>query len=576
MQMRERLKRTKLFQWGAAYLAGAWLVLQLTTLIGEQFSWPNALLRGITVLLGIGFFVALIAAWYHGETGRQRVSGFEVVLLAGVLVLAAVAVKLVTPESDAGPANQTTAVPAVPSLPRGPAIAVLPFKNLSADPSNEYFSDGITEELINALSRVEGLSVVARTSAASFKGKDIDVREIGGKLGATALLEGSVRKSGRQLRIQARLVNAADGYQLWSQVYDRELADVFAIQQEIATAIVEKLEPDLATVDRTSRASPSTSDLEAWDLYIQGRYLWNRRAPGYATEAIRYFSAAIARDSSFAFAYAGLADAYLALVIWAGARPSVVMPLAHAAVQRALALDPRSAPAHTSLAYIKYWYDWDWEQAEAEFQRAITLDRSYSTAHHWYSLLLITLGRTEEAEREIQLAQRLEPMSPIINTIVGTRMFYSREYEPAIAQGRHTADGDPTFAINRFQLGRAYAMMGRHAEAIAEHQRAVELSQRNPIALAALAHAYAVSGERARASALADSLERRARHEPVSPYWIGTLYAALGDTDRALDWLERAYDERDGWLVNLGVEPYLDGLREQRRFRALLSRLRLN
>ncbi|HSL68616.1 MAG TPA: hypothetical protein VK864_00175 [Longimicrobiales bacterium] len=574
--MRERLKRTKLFQWGAAYLAGAWLVLQLTTLIGEQFGWPNALLRGITVLLGVGFFVTLIAAWYHGEKGRQRVSGFELVLLAGVLVVAAAAVKLVTAASEADPETQTTSVPAVPSLPRGPAIAVLPFKNLSEDPNNEYFSDGITEELINALARVEGLSVVARTSAAAFKGKETDIREIGNRLGATALLEGSVRKSGRQLRIQARLVNAADGYQLWSEVYNRELADVFAIQQEIADAIVERLEPDFDTAQRRSSSAPSTADLEAWDLYIQGRYLWNRRAPDYATEAIRYFSAAIARDSSFAFAYAGLADAYLALVIWAGARPSEVMPRAQAAAQRALALDRRNAPAHTSLAYIKYWYDWNWEQAEAEFQRAITLDRSYSTAHHWYSLLLITLGRTEEAAREIQLAQRLEPMSPIINTIVGTLRFYARDYERAIAQGRHTADGEPTFAINRFQLGRAYAMTGRHREAIAEHLRAVELSQRNPIALAALGHAYAVSGERARAAALADSLERRARHEPVSPYWIGTLYAALGDTDRALDWLERAYDERDGWMVNLGVEPYFDGLREQPRFRALLSRLRLN
>jgi serine/threonine protein kinase len=459
----------------------------------------------------------------------------------------------------------------------GPSVGILPFTNMSPDRENEYFSDGMTEELITALSKIEGLHVAARTSAFVFKGTNADIREVGAKLHVRTVLEGSVRRAGKRLRVTAQLINVADGYHLWSEEYDRELKDVFAVQDDLARAIVGALRVHLnlpgqkaATIVKTATVDP-----QAHDLYLQGRFFWNRRTPESLRTAARYFERAIARDSGYAEAYAALADAYVLFPSYFVTVPREGYPKAKAAAMRALALDSTLGSVHTTLGAIRQSYEWDWNGAEQSFRRAIALDPSYATAHQWYGEYLSSLGRHQEALAEADSAVALDPLSSVIRTDKGGDLVRARRYDAAIAELRATIDVDPSFVPGHNYLGWAYLAKGMRAAAVAELDTTVRLSGRG-LGMGRLAFAYAASGKRDSALRIIRELTDRSRHEYVASFQFALAYAGLGDRERALAWLEKSAELREPFLVSsILTEPLFDSLRSDPRFAQLRTRMGL-
>jgi eukaryotic-like serine/threonine-protein kinase len=452
------------------------------------------------------------------------------------------------------------------------SIAVLPFVNMSPDPENEYFSDGMTEELITALSKVEGLRVAARTSAFVFKGKNADISEIGRRLKVGTVLEGSVRKAGNRMRITAQLIDARDGYHLWSDAYERDLRDVFAVQEEIARAIVGALRVRLGAEAGAPLVKPTTADLEAYHLFLQGRYFWNQRTEMGLRRAAEYFERAIQRDSTFAAAYAGLADVYVVLPHYSNVPGREAYPKAMQAVTRALVLDSTLAEAYTSLAALLADWKWDWHGAERAYRRAIELNPGYPTARHWYGEYLGQVGLPDVAVEELGRAQELDPLSRIIGSDFAWALYLDHRYDSAIAQARRTLELDPNFPPAHVQLARVYLAQEQHAEAMAELQKAVQLAGRIPSNQRLLAYAYARSGQREKALRLIREFQERWPDEPAS---IALAYVGLGQREQAFRWLEQAVEVRDGSLTFIIFEPLLDPLRSDPRFRRLLSRMGL-
>ncbi|HUQ14490.1 MAG TPA: protein kinase [Gemmatimonadales bacterium] len=455
------------------------------------------------------------------------------------------------------------------------SAAVLPFVNMSPGKDQEYFSDGLTEELITSLSQVEGLRVAARTSSFQFKGRSADVREVGRSLDVGAVLEGSVRKSGNRLRISAQLVNVAAGYQLWSQAYDRELTDVFAVQEEIARAIVEALRVELAVGEGAVLVAVPTRDLEAYDLYLKGRFAWNHRSAAALPEAVRYLEQAVARDSGFARAWAALADAYILLVPYAGASREVTWPKARAAAERALVLDNTLAEAHTALAYGTMIYEWDWPAAEASFRRAIAANPDYATGHHWYADFLAGRGRLEESLREMQRAHALDPLSRIIGAELGWIYYLMHRNDEAEAQIRRTLALDPNYPHSSLILGLVFIAEGRYTEATQALRQAIALGGDYDLQHAALIYAYARSGDRATARRLLGELTERAKRGEFGAFTLAMAYTGLGETDRAIAALHQAIDERDIFMPEVFFDPLLDPLRGDPRFRRIVERMGL-
>jgi TolB-like protein/DNA-binding SARP family transcriptional activator len=461
---------------------------------------------------------------------------------------------------------------------QGPApatsIAVLPFANMSSDGANEYFSDGMTEEIITALAKVEGLRVAARTSAFAFKGKSESVSEIGRQLRVGIVLEGSVRRAGDRLRITAQLINVEDGYHLWSEVYDRDMRDVFAVQDEIAQAIVGALRVKLRG-EATAMVVPPTTDLMAYDLYLKGRQAVNQRSSGGMVQALAYFDQAIARDPRFAEAYAGLADAYLLLPGYNVTTSAEAWPKSRAAAERALALDSTLAEAHTTLAYGKFMFDSDWRAAEKGFRRAIALNPGYPTAHHWYGDFLGGRGDLEGFLQEIRLAHALDPLSRQIGTEVGRALWALRRSDEAVTQLQQVLRAAPLFAEAHVTLGRVYLQQGRLEEAIGEFQKGVELRGRDAFDVAELSYAYAVAGRRSEAQRLLVELQGRSRREYFQPTVFAVVYMGLDQHGLAFDWLDRAAAEHDGALAEFIFYPTFDPLRSHPRYPALLQALGL-
>ena len=458
--------------------------------------------------------------------------------------------------------------------PGATSIAVLPFVNMSSDGANEYFSDGMTEEIITALSKVEGLQVAARTSAFAFKGKSESVSEIGRQLRVGTVLEGSVRRAGDRLRITAQLINVKDGYHLWAEAYDRDLRDVFAVQGEIARAIAGALRVKLSG-EPTALVVRPTADLTAYDLYLKGRHGLNQRTGASLLQAVNYFEQAIARDPRFAQAYAGLADAYVLLPGYSVRKSSEAWPKGRAAAERALALDSTLAEAHTTLAYGKFLFDSDWRAAEQGFRRAIALNPDYATAHHWYGDFLAGRGNLEGYLQEIRRAQALDPLSPQIGTEVGRALYALRRNDEAVAQLNQVLRLNPKYAGAHVTLGRVYVQQGRMAEAIGEFQMAVELRGGNALDVAYLAYAYAMAGQRSEAQRLLLDLEARSRREHVPPTVLAMVYIGLGQDGRAFDLLDRAVAEHDGWFAEFIFHPTYDPLRSHPRYAVLLEALEL-
>jgi serine/threonine-protein kinase len=455
------------------------------------------------------------------------------------------------------------------------AIAVLPFVNSSADPENEYFSDGMTDELITALSKVEGLQVASRTSVFALKNLREDVRTIGARLNVSVILEGTVRKSGNRLRITVQLSSVADGRTLWSERYDREMADVFAIQDEIAQTIVRTLRSRLLGDLRDPTPVRYTENVRAYSLYLKGRFWWNRRTQADIAEGVKYFEQAIAEDPGYALAYTGLADSYALDLDYSGAPVKEGMERAKAEARKAIELDETLAEAHTSLGWVTFIYDWDWAGAEREFNRAIQLNPRYSTARQWHAWLLLAMGRFEEALAEGRAAIDLDPASVSIRRSLGWLLYYARRHEAALENLRRALVMDPTAEETHRLLGLVYLEQGMHDEAAASFKEAIALSPNTALAFTGLGQVAARRGRMDDACAILKEIRDRARSHYVSPVALTKLHAALGDADAAFQWLDQAHRERRGWLAYLKVEPALDPLRADPRFTGLLERMRL-
>jgi DNA-binding winged helix-turn-helix (wHTH) protein/TolB-like protein len=445
------------------------------------------------------------------------------------------------------------------------SIAVLPFVNDASDTDTDYLNDEIAESLINNLSQLPKLRVVPRSLAFSYKGREVDPRKIGGELNVRAVLTGRVHRRGDTLSIQADLIDVANMSQIWGQHYDRKLSDILLIQEDISRDIFENLRVKLSLEEKRQ--------LEAYGLYLKGRNYWRKRTEDGLQQGIEYFRQAIEVDPGYAPAYAGLADCYNMLVVYGISQPKDAFPKGKQAAVKALEIDSTLAEAHTSLAFIRFRWDRERLEAEKEFQLAIRNKPGYAPAHQWYSSYLVAVERFDEAIAEAKRAQELEPLSFISSAHLGWILYLAGHYDQAIEHCKRLLDVDSNFFPARRYLGLAYEQKGMYQEAIAEFQKGVELSK-SPLMIALLGHAYAASGKAGQARQVLAQLQRPDQGY-VSPYTMAAIYAGLGDKDQAFRLLEKAYEERDIWLVNLKVDPVLAPLRTDRRFQDLLERIGL-
>jgi TolB-like protein/Tfp pilus assembly protein PilF len=449
-------------------------------------------------------------------------------------------------------------------------VAVLPFANLSSDQDSEFFADGITEEIINALAQIRNLRVVARTSAFSFKGKQIDLRTVGATLNAGTLIEGSVRKSGNRVRIVAQLINAADGYHIWSERYDRELQDIFAVQDEIARTIADRLKVTLGPEKVETLVRSETKDLEAYQLYLKGRFHWNKRSAEGLQKAIECFQQAIGKDPGYAVAYAGLADAYNMISFRNVMAPHAIMPKAKAAAAKALELNTNLAEPHVSLAYASFTYDRDWPAAGRHFERAHALNPAYVVGHAFYPLYLSSRGRSEESISVAKRALELDPAATVVSHILAVQLYLARVFDEAAEQCRQTLELDPNYQPAYEVLGQVYSVTGKHEEAVIEFEKSVAVTRRSSWALALLGYAHARSGAGIRALEIVAELERTAKSSFVPALCFALVYAGLEEADQAFAWFAKASDERHNRLAYIKVEALWDRVRSDPRFAELL------
>ena len=453
------------------------------------------------------------------------------------------------------------------------SLAVLPLENLSRDPEQEFFADGMTESLISNLAQVGALRVISRTSAMQYKGVRKSLPEIARALNVEAIVEGAVFRAGDRVRITVQLIEASSDRHLWAQSYERDVGDVLALQGELAQAIASEVRVKLTPGEQERLGGTRAVNPRAYEAYLRGRHCWNKRIPAEVRRAVDFFRQAIEADPAYAAAYAGLADAYNILADLGTVPPLEAASRSRAATSRALELDPRLAEAHTSLAFIRFFFDWDWEGAERSFREAIALNPNYATARQWFSELLASQARFDEAIAEGRQAEALDPLAFIIATSVADVLYFQRRYEEAIAQLRRVIEMEPTFAPARNDLARVLAQNGQTGEAIEEFLAAAELSAGDPRSHAGLGHAYALAGREADARAVLEVLTERARSLTVSSHAIAVIHTALGEHREAFEWLDRACREHDRALVWLKVHPRLDPLRSDPRFADVMRRV---
>ena len=471
--------------------------------------------------------------------------------------------------------NQSHAVSQlIVAQPLRSSVAVLPFVNLSGDPDNEYLSDGISEEIIQSLAKVSGIHVVARTSAFAFKGKQDDIRKIGELLNVAGILEGSLRRSGQRLRINAQLVNASDGFEIWSERFDRELTDVFEVQDSIAAAIVDALHVEL--LESRPAFEAGTEDFGAYELYLKGRFLWNKRTPEDTRQSISLMEAAVDRDPRFALAHAGLADVLTIMGIYGMKPPLEVMPSARKAAEQALAIDPAQTEALSTRGCIRAMFEWDWDGAERDFAMAISQNPRYPTAHQWHAInLLAPRGRFVDAHNALRIARQLDPLSPVIHASRGLVYFYQRKYERALSEYDRIFEMEPDFGMAYYFAGQVYERTARYDDAIAAFEQAVQLVGSTPEIVAALGHAHAVAGKRGLAEERIADLTALSQSRYVSAALIALVYTGLDEKTRALEWLEKAIEQRAPELAWLAVRPQFDPLRPKPKFDDLLQAVHL-
>jgi TolB-like protein/Flp pilus assembly protein TadD len=455
-------------------------------------------------------------------------------------------------------------------------LAVLPFENLSRDPDQEFFSDGLTEEMIAQVGKLnrDRLAVIARSSVAKYKGSKLTAQEIGKELNADYLVQGSVQRWSDRVRITVQLIQAHHQTDLWTESYERELKDVLAVQDSVVRSIANQIHIALTEEQKTGLANPPQISPEAYLAYLKGRYYWNKRTGDSIQKAEPYFQQAIDSDPLYAAAYSGLADCNSGLA-WHGFKaPAEALPKAYFAARKAVEIDPQSAEAHASLGLVLS-HRWDWAGAEAEFKRALELDPQYANAHHWYGDYLSIKGRHDDAVSEARRALELDPVNLMISTWVGLRYYMERDYSAAIEQNRESVELDPNFAAAHLLLGEDYLQAGMYGEGVKELRRAATLSGGSPLYTAQVAVALAATGRRRDALRIAHELQMTSKKRYVSPYGLAQIYASLGRKDDAFKWLQAAYADRAVWMGYLAVDPTFDRYRSDQRFQELLRRIGL-
>jgi TolB-like protein/Tfp pilus assembly protein PilF len=547
------------------------------------FDVSNAFIRLIVILIIAGLPVALVLAWMFEITpeGIKRTATADAMPASAkpkkylwlyiVIIGSAVSIGLffLGRYSARNSAGATGASPL--QLPQK-SIAVLPFDNLSRDPDNAYFAEGVQDEILTRLAKVADLKVISRTSTQHFKSAPENLPQIAKQLGVTNILEGSVQKAADQVRVNVQLINAMTDAHMWADTYDRKLTDIFAVESEIAKAIAETLQAKLTGAEKSSITKAPTANPEAYELYLKGRFFWNKRTGDDLRKSIEYLKQAIAKDPGYALAYAALADSYGLLRFYGGASPPESVVPAEAAAKKALELDDSLAEAHASLGLIAT-EELELNRAVNELERAIQLNPNYATAHHWLGLALATLRQSDRSIGELKRALELDPLSMIINADLSIIYLYAGRYDAAEAQARKTLEIDSRSFVAHYYLGAALQLTSRLKEAIPEFQKAVELNN-DPYSIAMLAQAYARNGQTDEARKLLAHLNEMAKSAEVPEYALATVYTSLGEKERAIEALEHGFGGGNkSYLFLLPGDPFLDDLRGDPRFEALVQKI---
>jgi serine/threonine-protein kinase len=573
------LKRRNVYKVAVAYAIVGWLLVQVATQVFPFFEIPNWAVRLVVLAIVIGFPIALVIAWAFELTSeglkrtedadlaqqspRKSRAWIYIVIVGALLSVGLFFVGRYSARNTASAAR--TELPAK-------SIAVLPFVNMSADKNDEYLSDGVSEELITALSKITGLQVKARTSSFAFKGKNEDIQKIGELLHVSHLLEGSVAKAGNKLRITAQLIQASDGNHEWSDTYDREMQDIFAVRSEVAQQVADTLKVRLLGEDKRKIDKKPTENLEAYNLYRQGRFYADKLSEEGMTKAVPFFQQAIEKDPRFALAYAGMADNY---VIAADAiiPPREAFSKAKEAALKAIELDDSLAEAHASLGLVHYHYDWDWPAAEQELKRAISLNPQSAQSYTLYTHYLAGMGRYDEAKKYGARALELDPLSVSAHWFLGWGAIYAGRSDEAIGFFSKALELDPNNPWTRWFLGRAYLLSGNSPRAIEEMETGLRFGPDDPLGLGFTGYVYAVTGRRADALKILQRLDELQKRRFISTISRVYVYAGLGDKDKAFEWLEKAYEERSDSLAWFRFDPESKSLRSDPRFAALMRKI---
>ena len=473
----QRLKERKLVQWTVAYVAAAFAFLQGIDIVAQRFGWPEQTMRFVIIALSVGLFVTLVLAWYHGERGAQRVTGTELLILALLLAIGGGLLWRFAGGARKGGIREASAEssPAPVVIPEK-SIAVLPFDNLSRDPDNAFFAEGVQDEILTRLAKVADLKVISRTSTQHFKSSPENLPEIAQQLGVRNILEGSVQKANDEVRVNVQLIHAPSDTHLWADIYDRKLTDLFAVESDIAKTIADTLQVKLSGPEQEAMSVRPTEDPEAYQLYLKGRFFWNKRTAPDLRKSIEFFNLAVQKDPNYARAYAAMAQSWILLPAYNGGAPKDLFPKAQAAAEKAIALDDTLSEAHAVLASLKQNYQFDSMGALAEYEDALKLNPNDATARQWMANnTLAYLGRSKQELEEMKHARELDPLSLVINTNLGVAYFHNGQIDQAIGQLRKTVEMDNSFYYGRWNLGLAYYLQGSHSQAIAELEKAPRL-----------------------------------------------------------------------------------------------------
>ena len=575
------LKRRNVYKVAVAYAVVAWLLIQAASIFLPAFDAPAWVMKIFIIVIIFGFPVALIFSWAFEITPEgikleseiepsksiKRRTGRKIVALTIALAVVAAGLfvyQLVRPKSD------TSGSPTAATI-ANKSIAVLPFDNLSRDPDNAYFCEGVQDEILTRLAKVADLKVISRTSTQHFKSTPDNLPQIAKQLGVAHIVEGSVQKSNDQVRVNVQLINAQNDAHLWADTYDRKLTDIFAVESDIAKTIAETLQAKLTGSEKRSIAETPTVNPEAYELYLRGKFFAEKRTGADLLKSIEYYDQAIAKDPGYPLAYVGLADSHLLLSAYGATSPKESASPARAALRKAIELDDSLAQAHASSGLLAT-VELDLDRAISELERAIQLNPNYATAHHWIARPLTVVGQSDRGILEGKRAIELDPLSLIINADLCWVYFNGRRFDEAEAQARRTLEMDPRFYVAHYYLGEALQFKGKLADAIAEFQKAYD-SNNDPFSLAMLGQAYARQGKTDEAQKVLARLREQAKSQYISPYAFAVVLTALGDKARAIDELEHGYDDTGFYISLIKVDPLFDDLRGDPRFDALVQKV---